>query len=323
MSVKPKRKKNLAPVITAIVIVAGLLVYVSARAIINRVTTIAKLSPKSPLPVLEMVALDDIGGMEDPHSSRWAQAPKTSVPLLNQVMYIPWGKSEKPPISVSSVEGEDKVLFRIEWQDGTRDETVGRTEDFADAAAVMFPLKEMQDQTIMMGFLGPVNIWHWKADWEREMRERAARPEPDADFYPFKDDKLFYPAKYLGNTKGGRLRGGSAEDINAQGPGSITPNPSQNVSGRGDYKDGKWSVVLVREKLSGDKMDFGFSQDEWLIAFAIWDGAESERGARKSISDWVNLKKAQGPKPKVSSPSGKDKQAKTDNQRLLSTGDVR
>lgn len=225
-----------------------------------------------------------------PDDPVWQKVKPASVPLTYQVLMLPWGKSDKGPMEVRAFHDEHRIYFRLEWSDATEDRGGARIEDLPDTAAVMFSLQTQQTASLMMGFLGRVNIWHWKANWDQEVWAKAPESPANADFYPFENDATFYPARAAGNLRALPLRSSAVEDIFSEGPGSITPKEKQVVRGRGRWREGRWQVVLARELSARDSGDLQFvAGPKTRMAFAAWDGSRGEKGSRKSISEWVWL----------------------------------
>ena len=90
--------------------------------------------------------------------------------------------------------------------------------------------------------------------------------------------------------------------MNAEGFGTVTPQADgeQTVEGSGEWKDGKWTVVFLRDLYSGRKWDVNL-QDRTapaLMALAIWDGDKEDRNGRKSVAVWqrLNVLKTQPPR---------------------------
>jgi DMSO reductase family type II enzyme heme b subunit len=80
-------------------------------------------------------------------------------------------------------------------------------------------------------------------------------------------------------------------EVVAEGFGSSTWKDIQGAEGRGVYKDGKWTVVIKRRFVEENT-----SNPEWgpgratFVTFAVWDGGNSERGARKALRHgWIPL----------------------------------
>ncbi len=66
---------------------------------------------------------------------------------------------------------------------------------------------------------------------------------------------------------------------------------NQNVDGKGIWRDGFWSVVLIRDFKSRNAEDVQFSTDKSVpVAFAVWDGQQLDRNGRKVISNWYQLR---------------------------------
>ena len=93
----------------------------------------------------------------------------------------------------------------------------------------------------------------------------------------------YAPARRLGTAQEGP-RDKPVEDLLAEGPGTITHNPEQRSAGRGSRTDAGWQVVIVRPLPA--KLGPGSRSQ---IAFAVWNGAQEEVGARKMRSAWVPL----------------------------------
>lgn len=251
----------------------------------------------SPEPTLTLRA-GYLAGAEPltPGSPAWQKTEAVDVPVGFQVLALPWGRSNKPPVRVRTLRSAERIYFLLEWPDPTENRESGEPQRFADAAAIMFPLKVEQPVTLMMGFLGPAEIWQWKADWDQKFWAAAPARNVYADFYPFENDPAFQPAQASGNLRAAPKPPSAVESLTADGPGTVRTRPHQRVSGRGEWKNGQWRVVMWRALAPGDADDYAFEPGQRRrIAFAVWDGAQAERGARKSISEWVWLELAEPP----------------------------
>jgi complex iron-sulfur molybdoenzyme family reductase subunit gamma len=83
--------------------------------------------------------------------------------------------------------------------------------------------------------------------------------------------------------------------MNAAGFGSTTiaAPEHQNVDGVGRWRDGVWRVVMVRELPAHHEGDVDFANIQRIpLAFAVWDGAASDRNGTKLISGWHWLETA-------------------------------
>jgi mono/diheme cytochrome c family protein len=210
-------------------------------------------------------------------------------------------------VNVASVNNGEQLAVRLQWNDPTHDAFSELHSDiFRDGAAVQFALGAVTLHTHGHNepFFGmgnrnkPVNIWHWKAGLEE-----ALEAEDDLEYAGggVDMDALIYggimsnPVARLNSTGDNPV-----EELNAEGFGTVTPQPSenQNVDGSGEWKDGVWTVVFLRDMPKTGKWDVDFAKriDPALMAFAIWDGVKEDRNGRKVISVWqrFNIKK---PKP--------------------------
>jgi DMSO reductase family type II enzyme heme b subunit len=95
--------------------------------------------------------------------------------------------------------------------------------------------------------------------------------------------RRYAPADAVGNRRGGpRTR--AVEDLQAEGPGTITPAPFTASRGTGERTPSGWAVVITRP------MPPGLSPTaRTQVAFAVWEGSSQEAGARKMRSAWIGL----------------------------------
>ncbi len=202
-------------------------------------------------------------------------------------------------INFSSVNNGEQIAIRLKWLDSTKDAYSEKTQDiFRDGSAVQFALGATTLHTHGHNepFFGmgnrskPVNIWHWKAGLEEtleaedDMEYSTGGVDMDALIY---GGLMSNPVARLNLTSENAV-----EELNAEGFGTITPQPQdkQNVEGYGEWKDGEWTVVYLRDMIKTGKWDADFIRKEpALIAFAVWDGLKEDRNGRKVISVWQRL----------------------------------
>ncbi len=199
-------------------------------------------------------------------------------------------------LNVASVNNGEQLAIRLRWADPTHDAFSELTSDFfLDGAAVQFALGSVTLHTHGHNepFFGmgnrnkPVNIWHWKAGLEETMEAEDeleyAGGGVDMDALIF-GGLMSNPVAKLNATKDNAV-----EELNAEGFGTITPQPAdnQNVEGFGEWKDGFWNVVFLRDMPKTGKWDIEFERsDSALVAFAVWDGLKEDRNGRKVVSVW-------------------------------------
>lgn len=238
-----------------------------------------------------------------PTDTAWNSAPELVAKLLLQDLVEP--RKLQPTtadVRVRAITDGKQVAFRLEWNDETLDDKP-RPGRFSDACAVQLPSKiEPTVPAPQMGEKGrPVEITFWTAAWQaivdgRGDTIRDIYPNAAVDHYPFQAKPLekdpgaqremaasYAPALALGNTMAGP-RDRPVQDLIAEGPGTLSPAPSSNSTGRGQRTPTGWSVVIARRLPAGLSPATG-SQ----IAFAVWEGAQEEVGARKMRTGWLNL----------------------------------
>lgn len=244
-----------------------------------------------------------------PEDGRWDAIPVSRIPLIQLFQ-----KGKAPShVDVRVAHDGKTIAFLLDWADASQNVEVLRVQDFRDGAAIQFGVKG--PTTPLMGAKGmPVNIWHWKADWQADLGAfqdvEKAYPRMQMDMYPqTKGDQTvshrqappsavstelpFVTAKAVGNPGAQQRRRSPVEDLNAVGFGTLTPQPEaqQNVQGSGLWIGGHWRVVFTRAMASPDADDAPFeSGTRPTLSFAVWDGSLRDRDGQKSVTTWYRLR---------------------------------
>lgn len=113
----------------------------------------------------------------DPAGSEWRTPPATLLslaptPLLSQTSLYVQAKWESieygatAELSVQALHNDSGIFFRLQWDDKTENADILDTDQFTDAAAVLFPVHEDAPLTSMGSPEQPVNAWYWRPDLE-------------------------------------------------------------------------------------------------------------------------------------------------------------
>ncbi len=288
-----KKKVVIAAVLVALVSLSFL-----GYAIESRMADITSTNIPDPLP------------LTDPDSQLWLKATEFDVPLGSQTIIAPVKPAPSvPSIKVRSLNNGTHIAFLISWSDATKNDRAVKIDEFRDAGAVLLgPVGE--EAVLAMGTASqPVNVLHWKADWQSDIEKgfqdlQSAFPNFWVDVYPnaignppynvptaFSDEaKLYLPGWKVGNLLSQPLKVTPVEETRARGFGSITSEQSQDAIGRGVWENGQWRIVIARQLNPSDTEDIKLAPNvKYSTAFAIWDGASDDVGARKSISALLTL----------------------------------
>ena len=238
----------------------------------------------------------------DPEDGSWRSLPYHPAKMILQDMVEPrLMEPSTAEVEVTAMTDGKEVAFRLEWIDDSRNDLPG-PQSFIDGCAVQLPGKE---EAIVpapqMGEEGKaVEISFWRADWQAIVDGRADEitsiyPNASVDHYPYNAESLkknpkaqqemerrYSPARSLGNNRSGP-RKQPVEDLVAGGPGTLSPGKAVS-KGRGVRTAKGWAVVIVRPL-----PDFLTEQKGTNIAFAVWQGANKETGARKMRTGWIPL----------------------------------
>lgn len=263
----------------------------------------AACSRREPPVVPEVVVVSRPALPADPTDDVWQEAPVHAAALLPQDMVEP--RLLQPSTSTVRVQGVTdgrQVAFRLAWADAT-DDDVALPARFSDACAVQFPRQTSADVPApQMGEAGrAVEITLWRASWQATVDGRGDTikdlyPNAAPDHYPFeaaaleKDStaqaemaKRYAPARALENAMAGpRTR--PVEDLVAEGPGTLSPGPPLDSTGRGRRTREGWTVVVTRRLPAG--LTPGARTQ---VALAVWEGSREEAGSRKMRTGWIPL----------------------------------
>ncbi|MCP5024187.1 MAG: c-type cytochrome [bacterium] len=204
------------------------------------------------------------GSPDDP---QWEQTTPTTFFLVPQIV----GKERfftpsNDTVTARAAFNEGTIAILLEWDDRTRsipgDETAGEISDpelAQDSIAIQLPVvipEGSEKPYFGMGDVShPVNMWQWKSG-------TTETPE---------SVKLY---NAMGFTEI-EIRDAAASGIEA----------------RGIYENGTWKVLMTRPRKPADsEKDIEFSDGEFIpIAFAAWDGSNSEQGSRHTMTTWYWL----------------------------------
>lgn len=203
----------------------------------------------------------------DPLDENWSKVSGVEIPLAGQIIASPrlWTPAIDA-IMIKAVYNKSEIAFLLEWDDTTNKQE----EIFRDSVSLQFPTKipeSLKKPYFAMGDQsGAVNLWSWKAYWQEGFGSVIEAPATEP---------------------------GTVKELNAKGFKNITSQPaeSQNVTGKGIYQNGRWRVVLKRALKTEDaKGDIQFEIGKLIpVAFAVWDGSNSDFGGQKSISSWYYI----------------------------------
>jgi Ethylbenzene dehydrogenase len=260
-----------------------------------------KKPPAAPTPDVQVVSAPAVPA--DPYDPAWNSAPEHVAKLLLQDMVEPRLLTPSTSqVRVRAIAGVSDLAIRLQWADPTAND-IAAPGKFSDGCAIQLPSKvEPGVPAPQMGEPGkPVEIVFWNAAWQAQVTGRgdsisALYPNASIDHYPFEAASLpkdsdaqramaarYAPARALGNRAAGPHTS-AVQDLVAQGPGTLTPASTTSSTGRGARDGDGWSIVIIRKRPPGLT-----PLNPTQIAFAVWDGAGEEAGARKMRTGWIPL----------------------------------
>jgi len=254
----------------------------------------ARQEPVPPSPPAVIVALHSGARIDpqDPFANTW----ETVTPVAIRLMPLWQRPSAVPEIVVRALYDDHDLGLLVEWDDASANFAATRPQDFSDAVAVQLPLANQAPSFTMGERAGAVNVWYWRANRELEAASYALAkiyPDQAVEMYPFDADPTFQTASAAGNPLAAIKAPTSVTELNAEGFGTLTPQPAddQQIRGHGAWRDGKWHVLMVRSLKTPSRRDRQFAAGMQVpMAFAVWNGAEKDRNGQKAVSVWQQLR---------------------------------
>jgi hypothetical protein len=233
---------------------------------------------------------------------------------VNLHMMPLWWRSDRPEeITVRALHDGRQLALLLTWSDASHDHTAMRPQDFRDAVAVQFALRP-DPPFFAMGQRGEfVNIWMWKserqADLEPAFQELekiypnlgidsypnssvAAAEQPTRHALTLGSDPVFVTGWGAGNIVSDPLRKSPAEDLFAQGFGTLRARArgEQMVDARGVYATGTYRVMFRRDLAGNGQRAVVLRPGTTVpIGFAVWNGDAGDRDGKKSVTIWQDL----------------------------------
>lgn len=247
----------------------------------NYVNSLAKtqkvVKPENTVVKADKVAGDLPSALDDP---LWEQTEPSTFFLVSQIIgeerfFTP----SNDTITARALYSDTEIAILLEWDDRTKSipgnetaEKISDPEIAEDGVAIQLPVAiptGTEKPYFGMGDAAhPVNVWHW--------------------------------------TSGTTDTPQSVSLINANGFDNIERRDAEKsgISAQGIYHNGTWQVLMKRALSAADKdKDIELIEGKTIpIAFAAWDGSNSEKGSRHTMTTWywLLLKPAVGARPIVS-----------------------
>ncbi|MBI2532144.1 MAG: c-type cytochrome [Deltaproteobacteria bacterium] len=245
-----------------------------------------------------------------PDSGIWRLATPVNLHLMPL-----WWRAERPEeVTVRAVHNGKELAVRLAWGDDSHDHTAMRPQDFRDAVAMQFSLTKDPPFFAMGEIENPVNIWMWKSEVQADIELpfhdlEVVYPNLGIDSYPnltrspleqptrhaltLESDKRFITGWGAGNIVSDPERKSPAEDLLAQGFGTLQARPrvDQKVDARGVYGSGSYRVMFRRSLAATGQGAVALQPGATVpVGFAVWNGSAGDRDGKKSVTIWQELK---------------------------------
>ncbi len=244
-----------------------------------------------------------------PDSGIWRETEAVDLHLMPL-----WWRAERPEeITVQAVHDGTQIALLMSWPDMTNDATAMRPQDFRDATAVQFALEEDPPFFAMGETAHAVNIWMWKSERQADLEVafqdldkiypnigidsypnllRSPLEQPTRNALTLESDPTFVTGWGAGNIVSDPTRRSAAEDLTAQGFGTLRARPpiDQTVEATGRYETSTYRVQFSRPLDASDDGAVSLEPGSRTpVSFAVWNGSAGDRDGKKSVTIWQEL----------------------------------
>ena len=186
----------------------------------------------------------------DPTDPFWSNYGPTKgkhvvVDMDPQMMTNPmWPNPSTKWVNVKAANNGKEIAVRLEWTDPTRNDIMVRSQQYKDQAAIMFPVNQSgEEPPFTMGGDGErVNIWQWKATWNREAAGSGGNGSMADMEDVYKNMAVGSGGYYMYEPDGNlqmkaALKPGMSGSKDQRGKGNVHTGGVQDISKRGTYVD--------------------------------------------------------------------------------------
>ena len=155
-----------------------------------------------------------------------------------------WPNPQTKYVFVKAATNGKEIAIHLEWTDPTRNDIMVRSQQYKDQAALMFPVNQSgEEPPFTMGGEGErVNIWQWKATWDKEAAGTAGNGgmQDVEDYYGnmAMGSGGYYMYEPDGNLKmNAELKSGQSGSKDSRGKGNVHNGGVQSIAKRGSMVD--------------------------------------------------------------------------------------
>lgn len=197
---------------------------------------------------------------DDPDDLIWDRLPLYRTGLLSappvhpsvQLRFDP--AAEPKHLYFQVARSSERFYIRLRWKDASEDRAT-TVDKFRDGVAIQYAIKGPETSYMMgAGQDYPVNIWYWRADYDR-----------------------------VENLAAGGF--GSTTSLKEQDVSGASDYIQEEIK-----QDSEWHVVMSRPLKVKGSHQVNLMRDSIPIVFALWEGAKNQRDGNKRIThNWITL----------------------------------
>jgi len=188
--------------------------------------------------------------LTDPGADGWSDVPAATVPLASAPSDVPNADDTTVrEVAIEAARSDEQLFVRLRWADPSADRSTDSPRAFADMAAIQFPVNATTQPAIAMGSRDNlVNVWQWSAT-------------------------------------------ATTQELLAGGIGTTTvfeqPQVATEATRTTIGEDEGWNVVFTRDlDAAADNRTQLDATTDMNVAFAFWNGENTERAGQKAVSEW-------------------------------------
>ncbi|MCH8156151.1 MAG: nitrite oxidoreductase, gamma subunit [Nitrospinae bacterium] len=166
-----------------------------------------------------------------------------------------WPNPATKYVFVKAATNGKEIAVHLEWNDSTRNDIMVQSQQYRDQAAIMFPVNQSgEEPPFTMGGDGErVNIWQWKATWDKEgagTNDNSAMSDMEDQY----DNMVMGSGSYYMYEPDGKLKG--------IGTGGMASGGSKQTA-KGTFSSGGQGASNISKRSTN--IDFGMGKNEGVF----------------------------------------------------------
>ena len=230
--------------------------------------------------------LVDVELSEDPADAIWKVAKPMDMRLAGQVIAPPrWQNPSIEMVTVQAIYNDKDIAFKLSWDDPFMDVVHDETQEFDPVE--LAKVGGFNSYVETFGMI-PRKLETLRDSIALQFPVKAPSGTKKPHFYRGSSSEQVHLMVWQADQDAAGKRG--TQEGNARGwkqPIKMQAEDSQQIIGKANWDQGRWTLVMKRPLTTGDRNDVQFKPGIFIpMSLNAWDGSNGEHGLIMSLSTW-------------------------------------